>query len=234
MNQLKVIISGYENYEGVDVNPSKEVPSSIANHASELCHFLEERDDSFKGLDLKIKAVSLPISFEKAWPMLHEAIEEFQPNIVISTGLKRKVRSIAMERCAVNIKNTAQKSESEERLSSSDNEPIDVQGPAAYWTRLPLRSILQEFAKHNIAATLSSDAGTYVCNAVFYSLLHWTRKHPDVLAGFVSLPPVVDSVSLENRSLGLPLEQQIQAGKDVVQEAVRYYMQPSSSDMLIA
>ena len=33
---------------------------------------------------------------------------------------------------------------------------------------------------------------------------------------------------------GLPLEQQIAAGRDVVREAVRYYLKPSSSDILIA
>lgn len=52
--------------------------------------------------------------------------------------------------------------------------PIDPEGPAAYWTRLPLRSILHDFAKHEIPAALSSDAGTFVCNSLFYHLLNWS------------------------------------------------------------
>ena len=53
-------------------------------------------------------------------------------------------------------------------------EPIDPNGPAAYWTRLPLRSILNDFTDDSIPATLSSDAGTFVCNSLFYNLLNWT------------------------------------------------------------
>ncbi|OZG50368.1 pyroglutamyl-peptidase I [Bombiscardovia coagulans] len=234
MEKINVIISGYDHYEGVQVNPSMEVARALAERGITPSHDSVKGEDPLDRLSMQIKAVALPVSFEQAWPILHQAIEEFQPNIVISTGLKRRARSIAMERCAVNIKDTTQEGESAERSLTSNGEPIDSKGPAAYWTRLPLRSILHAFSQHGIAATLSSDAGTYVCNAVFYSILNWAKAHPDVLAGFVSLPPVVDATATNQRNLGLPLEQQIQAGQDVVREAVRYYIQPSSCDMLIA
>ena len=52
-----------------------------------------------------------------------------------------------------------------------------------------------------------------------------------MLGGFVSFPPVVPAHSSQH---GLPLDQQIAAGRDVVREAVRYYLKPSSSDILIA
>ncbi|RDX25110.1 peptidase C15, partial [Bifidobacterium breve] len=110
-------------------------------------------------------------------------------------------------------------------------EPIDPDGPAAYWTRLPLRSILNDFADDSIPATLSSDAGTFVCNSLFYNLLNWTATQERVLGGFVSFPLVGLAHSSQN---GLLLEQQIAAGRDVVREAVRYYLKPSSSDILIA
>ncbi|BDR52381.1 peptidase C15 [Bombiscardovia nodaiensis] len=234
MDQLKLIVSGYDHYEGIDVNPSQIVAQTLAQAGLPPADSSQEQDDPLEGLDLNIRAVSLPISFGKAWPILHEAIEDFQPNIVISTGLKRTARGVAMERCAVNLKDANQAAQSSEDRPATHREPIDPQGPAAYWTRLPLRAILQAFAHHNIAATLSSDAGTYVCNAVFYSLLNWTTDHPNVLAGFVSLPPVVEAKANSTENHGLPIAQQIQAGEDVVREAVRYYRRPSSGDMLIA
>lgn len=72
--------------------------------------------------------------------------------------------------------------------------PINPEGPAAYWTRLPLRSILRDFAKHEIPAALSSDAGTFVCNSLFYHLLDWSAaQEKRILSGFVSLPIVTSS-----------------------------------------
>ncbi|AKV55884.1 Pyrrolidone-carboxylate peptidase [Bifidobacterium actinocoloniiforme DSM 22766] len=228
MDQLKIIISGYDRYEGVEVNPSCEVPQAIAEQGVPAL----EGEDPLEGVDLDIRQVSLPVSFGQAWPILHQAVEEFQPRIIIATGLKRSARGIAMERCAVNLKDVGQAADSSEARPASQREPIDADGPAAYWTRLPLRAILHIFARDNIAATLSSDAGTYVCNAVFYNLLHWTANHPGVLAGFVSLPPV--SQAGAGKAPGLPLDLQIEAGRDVVRESVRYYRSPSSGDMLLA
>ena len=84
---------------------------------------------------------------------------------------------------------------------------------------------MNDFADDSIPATLSSDAGTFVCNSLFYNLLNWTATQERVLGGFVSFPLVGPAHSSQN---GLPLEQQIAAGRDVVREAVRYYLKPSS------
>ena len=43
---------------------------------------------------------------------------------------------------------------------------------------------LKAFAGHGIAATLSSDAGTYVCNSLFYNLLNWAVTGIMSSAGF--------------------------------------------------
>ena len=185
-------------------------------------------DDPLEQVAVTVHAVSIPVSFAKAWPTLKETIEATKPNIVIATGLKHAARGVMLERCATNLMDAIK--------PDADNviprrEPIDPNGPAAYWTRLPLRSILNDFTDDSIPATLSSDAGTFVCNSLFYNLLNWTATQEQVLGGFVSFPPVVPAHSSQH---GLPLDQQIAAGRDVVREAVRYYLKPSSSDILIA
>ncbi len=239
MEQIKVIVAGYDHYEGVDVNPSSQVSQALAEHGMESMRKVgPTEEDPLEGVDLTISSVIMPVSFAKAWPILHEAIERVHPDIIIATGLKRRARGIAMERCAVNLKeddasdrdNLGEK-ESQDAVRRTSRLPIDPQGPAAYWTRLPLRAILHDFGTCGIPATLSSDAGTYVCNALFYNLLAWAAGHKDVLAGFVSLPLVNESGGQER---GLPLDQQIQAVREVVNETIRYYRRPSSSPILIA
>ena len=204
MQQLNVVICGFDHYENIDVNPSYEVPEALV------------RDGIGEPSDVDDPLHDANVSINT------------RPDIVIATGLKHAAHSVAMERCATNLMNAAR--------PDADNalprfEPIIKDGPAAYWTRLPLRAIINDFARDGIPATLSSDAGTFVCNSLFYQLLHWTATQDRVLAGFVSFPPINGGSRLQN---GLDLRQQVRAGRDVVRETVRYYLQPSSGDILIA
>ncbi|WP_137652638.1 pyroglutamyl-peptidase I [Bifidobacterium moukalabense] len=228
MQQINIVISGFDPYEGVDVNPAMLVPQALAEQWRSPSAGETDHDDSLQGVDMAISTVMLPVSFANAWPALLEAIEKAQPDIIIATGLKRSSRGILLERCATNLMDAA-KPDADNVIPS--RRPINPEGPAAYWTRLPLRSILKDFAKHEIPATLSSDAGTFVCNSLFYHLLDWSAQQDRrILSGFVSLPVVNEQPHPQH---GLPLAQQIAAGRDVIRETVRYYLQPSSGDILL-
>ena len=218
MQQLSVVISGFDHYEDVRINPSYEVPKVLAAKGV----------DGLDDVELTISAVSLPVSFAKAWPTLRETIEATHPNIVIATGLKHAARGVMLERCATNLMDAAR--------PDVDNvtprrAPIDPDGPAAYWTRLPLRSILADFTRDGIPATLSSDAGTFVCNSLFYNLLNSASGQEKVHARFVSFPLINE---YRHPQHGLPLRHLVAACADVVRDIVRYYRRPTSGDILIA
>ena len=200
MQQLNVVICGFDHYENIDVNPSYEVPEALVRDG---IGEPSDVDDPLHDANVSINTVALPVSFANAWPTLLETLDATRPDIVIATGLKHAAHSVAMERCATNLMNAAR--------PDADNalprfEPIIKDGPAAYWTRLPLRAIINDFARDGIPATLSSDAGTFVCNSLFYQLLHWTATQDRVLAGFVSFPPINGGSRLQN---GLDLRQQV-------------------------
>ena len=228
MQQINIVISGFDPYEGVDVNPAMLVPQALAERWRDPSADEAGCDDLLQDVDVAISTVMLPVSFANAWPALLDTIEKAQPDIIIATGLKRSSRGILLERCATNLMDAA-KPDADNVIPS--RRPINPEGPAAYWTRLPLRSILKDFAKHEIPATLSSDAGTFVCNSLFYHLLDWSaRQDRRILSGFVSLPIVNEQPHPQH---GLPLAQQIAAGRDVIRETVRYHLQPSSGDILL-
>ncbi|NMN00199.1 peptidase C15 [Bifidobacterium sp. DSM 109958] len=226
MERFNVVVCGFDRYDGVEVNPALEVPRALAERGLGAP---VDADDPLADAEVSISAVPIPVSFTKSWPALLAAIEASRPQIVVAMGLKRAARGIALERCATNRVG--------DDRPDADNmiprhEVINPDGPAAYWTRLPLRAILADFTEGGIPATLSSDAGTFVCNSLFYQLLDWSVRQERVIAGFVSLPPVNES---GDRSMpGLSLEEQIRAGRAVVREAVRYWREPSSADILIA
>lgn len=226
MERFNVVVCGFDRYDGIAVNPAYEVPRALAQQGLGP---VDDPDDPLYGVDVSINAVSIPVSFAKAWPTLLEAIEATSPQIVIAMGLKRAARGIALERCATNRV-------SDDRPDADNMTPqhdtINPSGPASYWTRLPLRSILADFTEGGIPATLSSDAGTFVCNSLFYQLLDWSARQNRVIAGFVSLPQVNET---GDRAMpGLPLAEQVKAGQAVAREAVRYWQEPSSADILIA
>ena len=201
MQQINIVISGFTPYEGIDVNPAVLVPAAVAKQWADPAQSQAISEELLQDIAVTVTNVTLPVSFAKAWPTLLEAIEQAKPDIVIATGLKRTSRGILLERCATNLMDAAK--------PDADNV-------------IPSR--------RPIPAALSSDAGTFVCNSLFYHLLNWSAgQERRILSGFVSLP-IVNGRPHER---GLSIEQQTAAVDDVLRESVRYFLQPSSSDILL-
>ena len=92
------------------------------------------------------------------------------------------------------------------------DEPVVMGGPAAYFSSLPLKACVQALGDAGLPAEVSNSAGTFVCNHVFYSLMHALAERGDdpacsaVRAGFVHLPWLP-----EQGSPSLPLADMIKA-----------------------
>ena len=90
------------------------------------------------------------------------------------------------ERVAVNL--------SDARIADNDgaqphNKPVIARGPAAYFSTLPVVQAQTALTRAGIAAELSLSAGAFVCNHVFYGLMHAASKQRRIKhAGFVHVP----------------------------------------------
>lgn len=87
---------------------------------------------------------------------------------MIAVGQAGGRHHITPERVAVNL--------DDDRIPDHDgNQPIDEtissEGPAAYWTRLPVKRMVELLKDPNIPASVSDTAGTIVCNHIFYGLM---------------------------------------------------------------
>lgn len=228
MQQINIVISGFTPYDGIDVNPAVLVPAALAEYWNDPSQSVALSDDLLQDVSISVMTVTLPVSFANAWPMLLNAIEQANPDIVIATGLKRSARGVLLERCATNLMDAAK--------PDADN-VIPPRRPINRKARLHIGRVCRcvrfccDFAKHEIPAALSSDAGTFVCNSLFYHLLDWSAaQEKRILSGFVSLPIVNEQPHPQH---GLSIAQQITAGNDVIRESVRYFLQPSSSEILL-
>ena len=61
--------------------------------------------------------------------------------------------------------------------------------PEAYFTMLPVFRMVEKMKENGIPASVSYTAGTYVCNDVMYSVLHYCHtEFKDVKGGFMHVP----------------------------------------------
>ncbi len=74
-------------------------------------------------------------------------------------------------------------------------EPVVAGGPAGYFSTLPLDLMVARLAQANIPAAVSNSAGTYLCNRVFYCVMHWiATNNLQLPAGFMHLPYLHEQV----------------------------------------
>ena len=67
--------------------------------------------------------------------------------------------------------------------------PIAPESPAAYFSTLPLRAMTAAALAAGVPAQISNTAGTFVCNCLMYSMLHFmARQASPVPCGFVHVP----------------------------------------------
>ena len=225
MQQLNVVICGFDHYENIDVNPSYEVPEALVRDASgsRPTWTIRCMTPTCPSTPWRSRSAS-PTLGPRCWrpwmrPGRHRDRDRSQ-----ACGAQRgdgTLRHEPDERCPPRRPTTRCRGSSRSsRTARPHIGPVCRCGPSSTISRA-----------NGIPATLSSDAGTFVCNSLFYQLLHWTATQDRVLAGFVSFPPINGGSRLQN---GLDLRQQVRAGRDVVRETVRYYLQRRPGDILIA
>ena len=75
------------------------------------------------------------------------------------------------------------------------DERLKAEGPAAYFTELPIRAMLEALKAAKIPAEISNSAGTYGCNQIFYHLMDYLAREKIVVpAGFIHVPSLPEQV----------------------------------------
>lgn len=168
---MKILLTAFEPFGGDAVNPTQAVADALA----------ENPPDGFV-----VVVRHLPVVADDSVVVALDAFERERPDAMISLGLSAGSASIALERIAINL----------DDFRIPDNAgghridlPIVANGPAAYWTTLPIRRIWNRLLAEGIPAHVSNSAGTYVCNHLFYLLLHeFHRRNVKLPFGFIHIP----------------------------------------------
>lgn len=165
-----VLITGFEPFDGEAVNPSWEVVSRLDNAIIGGC---------------RVVARQLPCVFGEALIELNAAIDSLSPTLVLSVGQAGGRTDISVERVAINVDDARI---ADNRGNQPVDTPIVANGPAAWFSSLPIKAIVSTLREAGIPASVSQTAGTFVCNHVMYGLLHKLSGIPEAKGGFIHIP----------------------------------------------
>ncbi len=170
---MKVLLTGFEPFGGESSNPSAEAVLSLCNQNAPA--------------GISWQALVLPVEFKRSGELLHSAICQFKPDLVLCVGQAGGRTALSLEQVAINLL--------EARIADNSGwqprgEAVVSGGPAAYFSTLPLKAIRAQLQQQGIPAQISYTAGTYVCNALMYQLLHTLAGIPEYAArgGFIHIP----------------------------------------------
>ena len=176
-----VLVTGFEPFGGETMNPSQQIAEAL--HGRVIA-------------GRRLVGAVLPCVFGASAVELKRLLEEHQPELVICVGQAGGRAEITPERVAINMDDA--------RLAdNAGTQPVDRpvvrRGPAAYWSTLPIKAIVGALREEKIPAAVSQTAGTFVCNHVFYGLMHALKARRGVRGGFVHVPFLP-----EQAGVGLP------------------------------
>ena len=143
---MKILLTGFEPFNDSSNNPSEQVVRTLAG-------------ETIPGVCL-VTAV-LPVDVQAGPAALLRAWDDSQPEAVLCLGQASGRSVIAIERVAVNLLDFRIPDNAGNQFS---DQPVEADGPAAYFTTLPVRSILERLTSRGIPAQLSLSAGAYLCN----------------------------------------------------------------------
>ena len=198
---MKILVSGFEPFGDSNLNPSQELVNALP--------------DSME--DIQIIKIILPVDQALAPSALLNSVHHHLPEAVLSFGLAEGRAKISLERVALNLCN----------FNIPDNKGVIITdqaviegGPAAYFSTLPVNAILAELLAKGIPADTSLTAGTFLCNQVFYALLHEIiSTQLAIRAGIIHLPALPEQAAKSNKPIpSLSLDIEIQAAKTIISQ----------------
>lgn len=182
----KVLLTGFEPFGGESINPSGEIARQL--HGMVIGGH-------------RVLGALLPCVFGAAITELKKQIRATKPALIVCVGQAGGRAEITPERVAINVDDA--------RIpDNAGRQPVDRPvvrgGPAAYWSTLPIKAIVAELRRREIPAAVSQTAGTFVCNHVFYGLMHELRRKK-VRGGFIHVPFLPEQAKPGQTSLTLEI-----------------------------
>jgi len=206
----RVLVAGFEPFENDPVNPAWEIARALDGWACE---------------GAVVQALQLPCVFGRAIHVLDAAMAGIVAAkaplpLVLCIGAAGGRTEISLERAALNVDDA--------RIpDNAGYQPIDIEvvadGPAAYFSTLPIKAMVRDMRAAGLPAAVSNSAGTFVCNHIFYALMHRIATWPALAhtrGGFVHVPYLTEQAASKPGVASMALATQVEAFRVAIRTAL--------------
>ncbi len=190
----KILLTGFGAYGNTKINPAEKLVKKLDNEIIEGALLISKvlPNNFFECIDIVKKLVDDSIKNNSRY----DAILMFGEYIGRSM--------ITIERIAQNLIDS-------KRYQIADSKNVEYldkktvpDGPAAYYSTLPLRAMVKAMRDIGVPSDISDNAGTFCCNHLMYGVLHFLNEQEiDIPAGWIHLPQLPEVAAL-NDNLGNP------------------------------
>ena len=205
---IKILLTAFEPF-GKDVE----------NAAAIVCQQIAE-----EGPGYRVEKRILPTEFEAGSKALMEAVDQVQPEMVLCLGQAGGRSQVTPERVAINLMDG---SIPDNCGYQPDEVPVIPGGPTAYFTNIPIKAMVAEAKEAGYPVQVSNTAGAYVCNCIFYHLMHRiaytpaNERAPALWGDFIHIPYVAEQQGIPEGMATLPTGQVVETLNYLIQTLVR-------------
>jgi pyroglutamyl-peptidase len=150
----RILVTGFGPFGGDPVNPALEAVRQLEGRVA-AGRLLVTRE--------------LPVVRGACIEALARHIREVDPVLVVAIGQAGGRLEITPERVAINVDDYRIP---DNAGNQPTQDPVVAGGPAGYWSTLPVKAMVAALKAQGIPASLSNSAGTFICNHLFYGLMH--------------------------------------------------------------
>ncbi|MCE5039177.1 pyroglutamyl-peptidase I [Staphylococcus auricularis] len=174
---MKILVTAFDPFGGEKTNPALEAVKQLDGRIGEH----------------EITKLEIPTIFQESVEPIKAQLSQQHFDVVLAIGQAGGRYALTPERIGINIDDARI---ADNKKQQPIDEPIQSDGAAAYFSNLPVKTMIEAIKKEGIPATLSNSAGTFVCNHILYQLgyLHAT-SHPEIQFGFIHVPFTPDQVT---------------------------------------
>lgn len=184
---MRILLTAFEPFGTHKSNPTQEILNALPDKIGKV----------------KLYKQLLPVSFAHSFETLHDRLREKSFDFIVLMGLSSQADGILLEMAAHNHAGS-------EKLDNDGmilQDPcIDPNAPLAYASAIPYWEALKSLQEAGYPVKVSSSAGNYVCNYIYFKCLHYIESN--YLASkcvFVHMPATDDM----GYDFSLPLDTEI-------------------------
>jgi pyroglutamyl-peptidase len=174
-----ILATGFDVFPGAPENPTAWAIGELAR-------------TRWQPAGARLETAVLPVTYDMWEGHALPLVARLRPVSVIAFGLSAKTTGITLE-------STARNQLSIERPDFAGNRATDPQvnpdGPATRPTALPLAAIEAALHDAQVPIVHSEDAGDYLCNMLFYNLMHTAPDTGIRSAGFIHVPYLTSQIT---------------------------------------